>query len=217
MRGEQCTSSDAAGFPVAQLLFNADEVASGVIDHAIRFILPNARMRASTYVHPASHAGAPSAPSPAPIYGSRWRLRSTFNDATYSTAAKVVIAALKKYGMFLADGGNIALTAQSDDFTVAKWATMNFDSHSLYGILPADFEVVQTTSISPTRITLTYDCVPNNLPKLTCGSPTPSPPTSPNPPTAPTPSPTPNCSLKYQACNIKPCCSGLVCKSKKCS
>ncbi|HYO11688.1 MAG TPA: hypothetical protein VE685_00660, partial [Thermoanaerobaculia bacterium] len=44
-RGEQCTSADAAGFPSAPLLFTADEVAAGHIDHAIRFILPNSRMR----------------------------------------------------------------------------------------------------------------------------------------------------------------------------
>jgi hypothetical protein len=60
-RGEQCTSADAAGFPIAPLLFTADEVAAGEIDHAIRFILPNERMRAGYYVRPASHAGGPRA------------------------------------------------------------------------------------------------------------------------------------------------------------
>ena len=45
-RGDQCTSADAAGFPIAPLLFNADELATGSINHAIRFILPNPRIRA---------------------------------------------------------------------------------------------------------------------------------------------------------------------------
>jgi len=170
MRGDQCTSADAAGFPISQLLFNADEVNSGVIDHAIRFILPNNHMRSRTYVHPGSHAGGPSAPSPAPIYGSRWRLKSSFNDASFSAAAKIVIAALKKYGMFLSDGGNIALTAQADDFTVAKWSKFNFDSRSLVGILPSDFEVVQTPTISPARVAVNNNCVRNNLPKLNCNT-----------------------------------------------
>ena len=56
-RGDQCTSADAAGFPIAPLLFNADELATGSINHAIRFILPNPRMRAHVFVHPATHAG----------------------------------------------------------------------------------------------------------------------------------------------------------------
>ena len=63
-RGEQCTSADAAGFPVRALLFNADEIydaiqAQGDIGHAIRFILPNDRMKAGEYVHPGNARGRP--------------------------------------------------------------------------------------------------------------------------------------------------------------
>jgi hypothetical protein len=66
-RGEQCTSADAAGYPIAPLLFDADEVAAGRIDHAIRFILPNATIRAGEYVHPATHGTRPDRPrAPAP-------------------------------------------------------------------------------------------------------------------------------------------------------
>jgi len=60
LRGDQCSSADAGGFPMAAMLFSADEVASGAINHAIRFILPNSRMRSGVYVRPASHAGGPS-------------------------------------------------------------------------------------------------------------------------------------------------------------
>ncbi len=78
-RGEQCTSADAAGLPIAPLLFSADEVAAGSIDHAIRFILPNARIRARTYVHPATHStNATSGPATAPPYGARLRLRADY-------------------------------------------------------------------------------------------------------------------------------------------
>ena len=55
-RGENCTSADAAGFPIAPLLFTADEVDAGTIDHAIRCILPNDRIRNGVYVHPATHS-----------------------------------------------------------------------------------------------------------------------------------------------------------------
>ena len=64
-RGEQCTSADAAGFPIAPLLISPDEVAAGSIDHALRFILPNPRMHEDVYVRPASHAGGPSGPATA--------------------------------------------------------------------------------------------------------------------------------------------------------
>ncbi len=155
-RGEQCTSADAAGFPITPLLFTADEVASGHIDHAIRFILPNPRMRRGYYVHPATHAGGPRADDAnAPIYGSRWRLRADFPLASLpNEGARVVARALQEYGMALADGGNIALTAQSDRASSAKWDGL-LGTHDLGSITPADFEVVDTGE----PIALTYDCV----------------------------------------------------------
>jgi serine/threonine-protein kinase len=154
-RGEQCTSADAAGFPIAPLLFSADEVAAGAVFHAIRFILPNARMRKGLYVHPATHAGSPSATGNAPIYGSRWRLKSSFDLSSLPNAgARVVAKALQTYGMALADGGTIALTAQSDRFTTAKWSGL-LGPQDLALLKPNDFEVLDTGS----PIALTYDCV----------------------------------------------------------
>ncbi len=124
-RGEQCTSADAAGYPIAPLLFSADEVAAGAIRHAIRFILPNARIRRGVYVHPATH-GTPSTsgPSDAPPYGARLRLRGDYPVDSLPAGARVVARAMQTYGMLLADGGNVALTAQSDRFTTAKWANL---------------------------------------------------------------------------------------------
>jgi serine/threonine-protein kinase len=156
-RGDQCTSTDAAGYPVAPLLFNADEVASGEIDHAIRFILPNNRMRKNVYVRPATHAGAPSASSPAPIYGMRFRLKSSFDVSTLKPAAQVVARALQKYGMLLADGGQVPLTAESDRFTTNKWADLDFGALDLNAIRVTDFEVVDAGS----RVPLTFNCVRN--------------------------------------------------------
>ena len=96
------------GFPIASLLFTADEVATDTLDHAIRFILPNTRMKAGEYVHPASHAGGPKNQSTyAIIYGSHFRLRADFDVSSLTASAQVVARALQKYGMFLADGGII--------------------------------------------------------------------------------------------------------------
>lgn len=168
-RGEQCTSTDAAGFPVAPLLFNADEVyaasqvAGGDLGHAIRFILPNDYMAAGTYVHPASHAGAPNGSAAKIPYGSRLRLKAGFDVNAFSTnvAARVVLRTMQRYGIVLADGGNIALTAEDDMFTTHKWLEFGFDEDNTYleqmliGVQLSDFEVVETGA----RIALTYDCV----------------------------------------------------------
>jgi serine/threonine-protein kinase len=153
-RGDQCTSADAAGHPITPLLFNADEVAAGTIDHAIRFILPNDRIRQSAYVHPATH-GAGSGPDQAVVYGSRWRLQAGFDvEGLPSAGAKVVARALQRYGMFLSDGGNVAFTAQADTHTTAKWAGL-LDARDLASIQPTDFEIID----GGMRIPLTDDCV----------------------------------------------------------
>src|SRR5262249_2217285 len=65
-RGLQCVSTDAAGLPVAPLLFEADEVASGQIAHAIRFLLPTARIRTNEFALPAVHGGPGTGPATAP-------------------------------------------------------------------------------------------------------------------------------------------------------
>lgn len=154
-RGEQCTSADAAGFPIAPLLFTADEVAAGEIAHAIRFILPNPRMRADAYVRPATHAGGPSGPAGAPVYGTRWRLRADYPLETLpNEGARVVARALQQYGMALADGGSVALTAQNDRLSTASWDGL-LGSRDLEDIQPTDFEVIDTGP----PIELTYDCV----------------------------------------------------------
>lgn len=176
-RGEHCTSADAAGFPIAPLLFNADEVhaamqvADGGLGHALRFILPNARMattlvdgsRRPVYVRPASHAGGPSGPEGTVPYGSRLRLRADFPVALYPPAAQVILRTMQRHGIVLSDGGNVALTAESDRFTAHTWAELGITSRVFDQAVPAqpvraqDFEVLQTGP----RIVETYGCVRN--------------------------------------------------------
>jgi serine/threonine-protein kinase len=141
LRGEQCTSADAAGFPISAMLFTADEVAAGHIDHAIRLIMPNDRISQS-FVPPATHGtdttGGPGAPS----YGFHMRLKQSFDvDSLPSEGAKVVARAMQKYGMYHSDGGNIALTAASDRYTTAKWDGL-LDPHDVAGLKVDDFEII---------------------------------------------------------------------------
>ncbi|PRP93494.1 hypothetical protein ENSA7_79220 [Enhygromyxa salina] len=142
-RGQGCTSADAAGFPIAPLLFTADEVASGSIDHAIRFILPNANIRDLIYSPPATHStNATSGPAQAPPYGVHLRLRADYPlDNLPNEAARVVARALQKYGMFLADGGQIALTGQSDRYSTNKWDGL-LAPQDLVALRPIDFDVI---------------------------------------------------------------------------
>ncbi|HEY4055148.1 MAG TPA: hypothetical protein VGM39_01025 [Kofleriaceae bacterium] len=141
LRGQQCTSADAAGFPIAPLLFSADEVAAGHIDHAIRFILPNNRVKRG-FVKPATHGTFTSGGVNAPPYGVHLRLRADYPiDSLPSEGAKVVARAMQKYGMYHADGGNIALTAQSDRHTTHKWAGL-LGAQDLSALQVSDFEVI---------------------------------------------------------------------------
>jgi serine/threonine-protein kinase len=178
-RGDHCTSADAAGFPMAPLLFNADDIqaaldidplGNGDLGHAIRFILPNTSMASDVslggvsgrlYVRPASHAGAPSGPAASVPYGSRLRLRADFSLAGYNPAARVLLNTFKRYGIVLADGGNIALTAESDLYTTVKWDDLGIDSRifdlsaGATDVTLADFAVLDTGP----RIAETYECV----------------------------------------------------------
>jgi len=161
LRGDGCTSTDAGGFPVAAMLFTADEVAAGHIDHAIRFILPNSSIRGgNVYVHPGTHTtGATSGGKAAPPYGVHLRLSAKFDVTTLPSAgAQVVAKALQKYGMYLADGGNIALTAADDRFTTAKWtdANVDVDTFALSSLQVSDFEVVDMGTPMPSP-----DCTRN--------------------------------------------------------
>jgi hypothetical protein len=158
LRGDQCTSADAAGLAMSAMLPDADEVASGAVLHAMRFALPNDRIRAGVYVHPASHAGGPKGGARLPPYGVRMRLRADYPVASLRPgAAQVLATALQRFGMFLSDGGNIPLMVQGDQFTAHKWKDLNFDTRILFGIAPGDFEVVD---MGPT-VALTDNCVRN--------------------------------------------------------
>jgi len=180
-RGEHCTSADAAGFPIQPLLWNADEIqaslskdssGNGDLGHAIRFILPNDRMASDSnlggvsgrlYVRPASHAGGPRGPKDSVAYGARLKLRADFPMGGYNVATKVVINTMKRYGIALADGGIIALTAESDLYTQTKWSNLGINSRVFDSTAGAaainveDFVVIDTGP----RIAETYDCVRN--------------------------------------------------------
>jgi hypothetical protein len=158
LRGPQCTSADAAGFPIAALTPTADEVASGHVDHALRFILPNDRMKAGVYVPPATHAGGPQSADPdAPPYGVNLRLRPDVDLSAYTGPQQVVLRAMQTYGMYLSDGGEIALTFADDRSARAKWADLGIGAQTFAGLPVGAFEVIDHGPEVP----VTYECARN--------------------------------------------------------
>jgi hypothetical protein len=142
-RGQDCTSADAAGLPITPLLFSAEEVAAGQIQHAVRFILPNANIRREVYVQPGTHStSSTTGPVEAPPYGARLRLKTDVDISGLSPSAQVVAVGLQRYGMYLADAGNLTFTAASDRNSDQKWEDLEFGPHDLKSLAWSDFEVV---------------------------------------------------------------------------
>ena len=143
LRGAQCPSADAAGFPIAALTPTADEVAAGEVNHALRFNLPNDRIKKGVYVAPATHAGNPESTDPnAAPYGVRFRLKPDFDDSGYSDSQKVILRALKTHGMLLSGGVEVALNFADDRTSAAKWTDLGIDAQTFSRIAVDQFEVV---------------------------------------------------------------------------
>jgi serine/threonine-protein kinase len=135
-RGDGCNGSDAADMPIAPLLLNKAEIAAHQIDHAMRFTIDNSKIDNTYYVHPATHLGG-SGPSGTTIpYGSRLRLRSTFDVSTLATPeARAIAVALQRHGMFMDDGGGFYVSATTDITDV-------IDTHALNTLVATDFEMI---------------------------------------------------------------------------
>ena len=138
LRPDTWTSADAAGLPILPGLVRPAEVRAGHIDHALRFTVE----RTSRYfIHPATHqAGATNSLS-APPMGARFRLKASFSLRGYHGAALVILKALKKYGMFVADnGGNWFISG-----TGHSWNDTDLDQ--LKRVPGSAFEAVATGAI----------------------------------------------------------------------
>jgi hypothetical protein len=135
------TSADAAGLPIFPGLARYDEVARGVIDHALRFTASRTRR---AYVYPARHDASSSDDPSLPPMGLRVRLKASVDISRFPKQARTVLQALKTYGMILADNGSSWYISGAPN---PKWS--NDDLHTLGQITGADFEVVDTSSLHP--------------------------------------------------------------------
>lgn len=130
------TSADAAGLPIFPGLARAHEVRAGRIDHALRFTAPRTRR---SFVFPARHQAGSTDDPKLPPMGLRVRLKASVSLAGFGPQSRVVLQALKRYGMMLADNGAPWYV------TGAPSPGWDDDLHALGRITGSDFEVVQTS------------------------------------------------------------------------
>jgi hypothetical protein len=139
LRPDYWTSADAAGLPIFPGLARYDEVAAGVIRHALRFTV-NATQRG--FIHPATHFASSSTDPNRPPMGLRLRLKASYDISAYHGQARVVLDALKRYGMIVADNGsNFFITGAAD----SRWD--DNDLNQLKLVPGTAFEVVDTGPI----------------------------------------------------------------------
>jgi hypothetical protein len=129
------TSADAAGLPILPGLLKYDEVAADRLHHALRFTVPNVRR---AYVPPAGHCGQ-YADASLPPYGTRVRLKADFDLAPYSGDARVILSAMKRYGLMLADQGSAWYVTGTSH---PGWESA-LDQLRAHPVRGADFEVVE--------------------------------------------------------------------------
>ncbi len=103
LRPEGWTSADAAGLPILPLLARYQEVSSGAIDHALRVTVPESQ---EGYIHPATHFASSSSNPALPPMGLRLRLNASYPLEGFSGQALVILQALKRYGLIVADNGS---------------------------------------------------------------------------------------------------------------
>jgi hypothetical protein len=143
LRPDGWTSADAAGLPILPGLVRFDEtVNQKVITHAIRFTM---RSTQQAYIHPATHA-ASSSNSSLPPMGLRLRLKASFDTSKLSGPALVILTAMKKYGIILADNGsNWYITGESNDAWLPYMDQITSAMSKVHG---SDFEAVDTGPVS---------------------------------------------------------------------
>jgi hypothetical protein len=133
------TSADAAGLPIYPGLVRYEEVKAGAIKHALRFTVSKTQ---KAFVLPATHYASSSTDANRPPMGLRLRLKASFDISGFSKDNQVILTALKKYGMFVADNGSNWYLSGAPN---TKWD--DDDLSKLGQVKGKDFEVVDTGPI----------------------------------------------------------------------
>jgi hypothetical protein len=143
LRPEGFTSADAAGLPILPGLARYEEVRRGRIDHALRFTVSRTRR---AYLYPARHFASDDDDPNLPAMGQRLRLKASFDVSRYPKQSRIVLQALKEYGMIVADNGSDWFVSGAPS---SGWD--NDDLHSLGDVHGSDFEVVDESALPKPR------------------------------------------------------------------
>jgi len=139
LRPEGWTSADAAGLPILPGLARYEEARRGRIDHALRFTVSRSRR---AYVYPARHFASSDDDPDLPAMGQRLRLKASFDISGYPRQSRIVLQALKEYGMIVADNGS--------DWTISGAPSSGWDNDDLRALSDVEgsaFEVVDETAL----------------------------------------------------------------------
>ena len=140
LRPETWTSADAAGLPMLPGLVRYDEIVEGSINHAIRFTAVKTR---KAYVWPARHYASSYTDGSIPPMGQRFRLKNNFDVSSYPQTIQIILNAMKKYGIILADNGsNWYLSGVPDD----RWDNDMLNTY-LKKVIGSNLEAVDTSSL----------------------------------------------------------------------
>jgi hypothetical protein len=139
LRPKGWTSADAAGLPILPLLARYDEVRRGRIDHALRVTVQHTR---DAFVFPARHAASSLTARSLPRMGERLRLKRGVRIASFPRQARVVLRAMREYGLIVADNGSNWFVSGAPN---AGWD--NDQLHTLGRLTGRDFQVVDASSL----------------------------------------------------------------------
>jgi hypothetical protein len=133
------TSADAAGLPIMPLLVRYPDVHAGQIDHALRVTVPRTQRG---YIHPATHFASANADASLPPMGLRLRLKAGFSLARFHGQSLIVLRALKRYGVIVADNGSPWYITGTPD---RRWSDADLDQ--IKRVPGSAFEALRTGSI----------------------------------------------------------------------
>ena len=139
LRPDGWTSADAAGLPILPGLARYDEVSAGAITHALRFTVSQTQ---AGFIHPATHFASDSTDPALPPMGLRLRLKASYDISSFTGQSLVILTALKKYGMIVADNGSSWYITGAPD---PGWSDTDLDQ--LKTVPGSAFEVVVTGTI----------------------------------------------------------------------
>ena len=144
LRPHGWTSADAAGLPILPALVKCAEVKAGAINHALRVTFSRTQ---DGYISPARHYASSYTNANYPPMGLRLRLKASYDISGFNTVSKIILTAMKQYGMFVADNGSDWFFQGEGTGNNSSSCWNDNDLDQLKTVPGSAFEVVKTGTI----------------------------------------------------------------------